>query len=118
SGCPPLISVVVILVARAAMLPFTLDEDPTHVFGFDVYASRIRGPFTKSPFDLLLTAAAVLAIVVAAARVLPALVRALLALAGALGFAILASNLVDNSRISSLPDHIVPASLAHAGILA
>src|SRR5205823_2349617 len=118
SACPPLISVVVILVARAAMLPFTLDEDPTHVFGFDVYASRILGPFTKSPFDLLLTAAAVLAIAVAAARVLPAIVRALLALAGALGFAILASNLVDNSRISSLPDHIVPASLAQAVILA
>jgi signal transduction histidine kinase len=118
SACPTPIAVLLILVARAAMLPFTVDEDPAHVFGFDVYASRILGPFTKSPFDLLLTAAAVLAIVVAAARVLPAIVRALLALAGALGFAIVASNLVDNSRISSLPDHILPASLAQAVILA
>src|SRR6185436_13633831 len=110
--------IVLIVVARAAMLPFTLDEDPAHVFSFDVYASRILGPFTNSPFDLLLTAAAVLAIVVAVARVLPAIVRALLALAGALGFAMLASNLVNNSRISSLPDHILPASVAQAVILA
>jgi signal transduction histidine kinase len=118
AAMPPLWRVLLIVVARVALLPLTLDEDPTHIFGFDIYASRILGPFTKSPFDLLLTAAAVLAIVVAAARVLPALVRALLALAGALGFAVLASNLVDNSRISSLPDHIVPASLAQAVILA
>ena len=114
----PWVQAALIVVARAAMLPFTLDEDPTHVFGFDVYASRILGPLTKSPFDLLLTAAAVLAIVVVAARTLPALVRALLALGGALGFALLASNLADNSRISSLPDHIVPASTAQAVLLA
>jgi signal transduction histidine kinase/HAMP domain-containing protein len=118
AAMPPLFAVLLILVARAAMLPFTVDEDPAHVFGFDVYASRILGPFTKSPFDLLLTAAALLGIVVVLARALPAIVRALLALAGALGFTLLASNLVDNARISSLPDHILPASVAQAVLLA
>jgi signal transduction histidine kinase len=117
AATPPL-RILLIVVARLAMLPFTVDEDPTHVFGFDLYASRLLGPFTKSPFDLLLTAAAVLAIVVALRRVLPPLARAVLAVAGAAGFAVLAKNLVDNSRISSLPDHIVPASTAQAVLLA
>jgi signal transduction histidine kinase/HAMP domain-containing protein len=115
---PPLWRILLILIARAALLPFTIDEDPTHLFGFDVYASRILGPFTKSPFDLLLTAAAALAIVVIVAPRLPRIVRALLAIAGAVGFAKLASNMVDNSRISSLPDHILPASTAQAVLLA
>ncbi len=117
AAAPPLIAILLIAVARAAMLLFRIDEDPTHIFGFDVYGSRILGPLTKSPFDLFLTAAALLAIAVAAARVVPAIARALVALAGALGFALLAANLVDNSRISSLPDHIVPTSLAQAVIL-
>ncbi|HKS22261.1 MAG TPA: ATP-binding protein [Thermoanaerobaculia bacterium] len=118
AAMPPLIRVLLIIVARIALLPFTIDEDPTHIFGFDVYASRILGPFTKSPFDLLLTAAAALAIVVTIAPRLPRIVRALLAIAGAFGFALLASNMVDNSRISSLPDHILPASTAQAVLLA
>jgi signal transduction histidine kinase len=112
--------------ARAALLPLTLDEDPAHLFRFDVYASRILGPFSKSPFDLLLTAATLLAILVILGAqlrrrketLLTQTLRATVVLSAAWGFVLLVRNLVDNSRISSIPDHIVPASAAQAVLLA
>ena len=118
AATPPLFRILLIIAARLALLPFTIDEDPTRLFGFDVYASRLLGPFTKSPFDLLLTAAAVLAIVVTIAPKLPRIVRAALAVAGAAGLVMLESNMADNSRISAVPDHILPASTAQAVLLA
>jgi hypothetical protein len=134
AGC----SVLLIAGARAALLPLSFDEDPLHIFRFDAYASRILGPFSKSPFDLLLTAAAVLSIITIltswaerrragertplAARRLPlALVqttRAVIALAAAYGYLLLVRNLVDNSRISAIPEHIVPLSAAQGVLLA
>ena len=44
-------------------------------------------------------------------------VRAFLALAAATGFVIFVRNLVDNSRVSPIPDHIVPLSVAQAVLL-
>jgi len=121
---PLAVMLLLIAVARMAMLPFSVDEDPTHIFGFDVFASRILGPFSKSPFDLLLTAAAVLAIVVVIGRRIELIngialtaVRAIAAAAASFGLVLLAANLADNSRISAIPDHIAPASLAQAVIL-
>jgi signal transduction histidine kinase/HAMP domain-containing protein len=46
------------------------------------------------------------------------LLRGALAIAAGFGFVALADNLVNNSRISSIPEHILPASLAQAVLLA
>lgn len=125
----PFVASALIAVARVALLPLKFDADSWHIFSFDIYASRTLGGFSKSPFDLLLTAAAVLGIALvwrdvgrASARPdrlkpVPHVVRALLALVAAAGFIALVRNLADNSRISPIPDHIVPTSIAQAVLL-
>jgi signal transduction histidine kinase/HAMP domain-containing protein len=112
---------ILIAVARIALLPVRVLDDPLRLFSFEIYGSRVLGPFTKSPIDLLLTAAAVLAIVMVTARWLvrlPVVVRIALTLAAGWGWIELAKNFVDNSRISALPDHIVPSSLVQGVLLA
>jgi signal transduction histidine kinase len=120
-------TLLLIAGARAALLPFTVDEDPAHLFRFDVYASRILGPFSKSPFDLLLSAAAVLAVVIlVTARIarrnreslLIQTLRTAIAMVAAYGYLMLVRNLVDNSRISTIPEHIIPVSAAQGVLLA
>jgi len=109
-----------IVAARCALLGIRTVEDPLRIFHFDVFASKLLGPFTKSPFDLFATAVAVLAVAIAARPLLarlPLLVRGLLLIAAARGMVELADNLVDNSRISAIPDHIVPPSTAQAVLL-
>jgi nitrogen fixation/metabolism regulation signal transduction histidine kinase len=111
-----------IIIARVALLAVRVDDDAWRIFTFDIYASRILGPFSRSPFDLLMTAAAVLAIAVALTRrrsvsAAVQIVRAAIALAAAYGFVVLIGNLVDNSRVSTVPDHIVPVSAAQAVLL-
>jgi PAS domain S-box-containing protein len=116
-------AIVLVVVARAALLPLQVDADPAHLFGFDVFASKLLGPFSKSPIDLLLTAAAFLTIVMLANRRLLTRTAGALAMRAALAFAagygdlLLVGNLVDNSRISSIPDHILPASSAQGVLL-
>jgi signal transduction histidine kinase len=121
------LTLVLIASARTALLPFVVDEDPAHLFRFDVYASRILGPFSKSPIDLLLTAVAVLAIVVlVSARLvrrnrdslLILTLRTTVAIVAAYGYLLLVRNLVDNSRIPTIPDHIIPVSAAQGVLLA
>ncbi|MGZ5493763.1 MAG: ATP-binding protein, partial [Thermoanaerobaculia bacterium] len=78
------------------------------------------GPLSRSPIDLLLTAAAVLSIVVVISRAVthvPLLVRIAVAAAAAFGFVAIVKNLVDNSRISAIPEHIIPISPAQGGLL-
>jgi len=111
-----------IVVARVALLPLKFDADTWHIFGFDIFASRTLDGFSKSPFDLLLTAAAVLAVVAVwtgpvAVSVRARVVRGILAIAAAAGFVALVRNLVNNSRISPIPDHIVPVSIAQGVLL-
>ena len=122
-----LFTILLIAGARAALLPLSVDEDPAHLFRFDVYASRILGPFSRSPIDLLLTAVAVLAIVVLVTsrlvrwnrdRLLFQTLRTAIALSVAYGYLLLVRNLVDNSRISTIPEHIVPVSAAQGVLLA
>jgi nitrogen fixation/metabolism regulation signal transduction histidine kinase len=115
---------LLIAVARIALLQFQIADDPTHVFGYSLYASRILHDFSRSPVDLLLTASAVLAIVSVwtrrfarqSSRVL-LLGQTVAAFAAAYGLVMVIRNLVDNSRVSAMPDHIVPASLAQAVLL-
>src|SRR5262249_33458686 len=111
-----------IVLARVALLAVRIDDDAWHIFTFDVYASRILGPFSRSPFDLLMTAAALLAIAVAATRrrspsAISVVVRGLVAIVAGFGFVILIGNLVDNSRLSAVPDHIVPPSIVQGVLL-
>jgi signal transduction histidine kinase/HAMP domain-containing protein len=113
-----------ILLAREALIGFTVDDDPWRIFGFDAYASRSLGVFSKSPLDLLFSAAAILGILFTIFRIVrfrsavaAMLTRGLLAAAAAYGYTRLAENLVANSRISSIPDHIIPTSLVQGVLL-
>ncbi len=120
-GAGALAGAILILAARATLLLINVTDDPLRIFRFDVYASKLLGPFSKSPFDLLLTGAALFAIVMLLGRLLmrlPLAARTALMLVASYGFVALASNLVNNSRVSSIPDHIVPSSVAQAVLLA
>ncbi|PYQ31972.1 MAG: hypothetical protein DMF56_02435 [Acidobacteria bacterium] len=111
------LSILLVILARVALLPLHLPKDFHGIFSFDIYASKVLGPFSKSPFDLLVTAAALLALLVLLRPVsqrLPALVRALLAAAAVWGYVRLVGNFVSNSRVSGLPDHIVPSTPVQA----
>src|SRR5437588_230690 len=120
-----IIAIGLIVVARVALLPVRVEGDASRIFTFDIYASRILGPFSRSPFDLLMTAAAVLGIAVVLTRrrsasansTLMQIARAVIALLAGYGFVVLIGNLVDNSRVSAVPDHIVPLSLAQGVLL-
>jgi signal transduction histidine kinase len=118
----PWLTVPLIILARLALLAIHVDGDASRLFTFDIYASRILGPFSRSPFDLLMTSAAVLGLAVALTRrrspsTLAQIARAVIALAGAYGFVVLIGNLADNSRVSAVPDHIVPLSLVQGVLL-
>jgi len=112
-------TVVLIVVARVALLPLNVVDDPSRILHFDLYGSRLLGPFTKSPFDLLATSIAILGIVfVATKNTRFKIARLLSAIAAAIGYVLLVRNLADNSRVSPLPDHIIPTSAAQAILLA
>ena len=113
-----------IVFTREALLGLTPPNDPNNIFGFGVYASRLLGPFTRSPFDLLLTSAAILSVLYALmcnrwltrSRVVDAL-QALAAIGGVYLFVRFLENLVENSRVSPIPDHIVPQTPAQGVLL-
>jgi signal transduction histidine kinase len=116
-----LLAVVLIAIARVALVPLQFETDTWHIFGFDIYASRMLASFSRSPFDLLLTAAAVLGIMIVLCRTQPTLrteiVRTIVMLIAAAGFIVFLRNLVDNARVSAVPDHIVPVSVAQGVLL-
>ena len=116
-----LLVIVLIAVARVALLPLQFETDPWHIFGFDIYASRMLGTFSRSPFDLLLTAAAALEVMIVLNRAAHTLrveiIRAIVMLIAAAGFVVFLRNLVDNARVSAVPDHIVPVSVAQGVLL-
>ena len=117
----PLVQGICVAVARVALLPLAIPNDPLGIFGFEIYGSRVLGPFSKSPVDLLLTAAALLALVALARPYLCNLwlvVRAAIAGAAAFGYVKLLDNFVANSRISAMPDHVIPASVAQGVLFA
>ncbi len=113
--------VVPLVVARIALLPMSAPNDTLGIFDFQLYGSKILGPFSKSPFDLLLTAVTVLAIVLLLCpylRRLPLVVRVLLAAGAAWGYVRLVDNFVANSRVTALPDHVVPATIVQGVLFA
>ena len=112
-----LLSIALVLLARIALLLVRLPSDPYGICGFDIYASKILGPFSKSPFDLLLTATALFGILILLRPLfirLPLVVRALLAVAAGWGYVRLIFNFVSNSRVTALPDHVIPATPVQA----
>jgi signal transduction histidine kinase len=115
------LSLAALAVARIALLEVAVPSDKFGVFGFSLYGSKILGPFSRSPLDLLLTAAALLGAFVFARPLLIRLhvvVRIALAAAATWGFIRVADNLVANSRVSAIPDHVVPASIPQAVLFA
>jgi signal transduction histidine kinase/HAMP domain-containing protein len=115
------LATVAILAARVALLGIAVPNDPWGIFGFELYGSRILGPFSKSPFDLLVTALAILAVVgIWRSRLclLPWIVRLLLAGAAAAGYLKFIDNFVANARVTALPDHVLPASAAQGVLFA
>ena len=113
-----------ILLVREALLSFTVDSDPNRIFGFDIYGSRILGVFSKSPVDLLLTAVTLFACGILLVPFLARqsarstlLIRGALLAAVSYGYVRIVENLASNSRVSAVPDHIVPASIAQGVLL-
>jgi len=115
------LGVLFVIAARSALLAITVTDDPLRIFRFDVYGSKLLGPFSKSPFDLLLTGIALFAVVMLIGdwltTRLPLFIRTAAILVASYAFVALAENLVNNSRISSIPDHLVPTSIAQAVLL-
>lgn len=118
--CHPLLLIVLAAIARVALLSMSVNDDPLGIFGFEVYASKVLGPFSRSPVDLLLTAIATLTIVSVAGPLLarvPRILRALLAIAAGWGYVELIRNLVANSHLSSVPEHVFPRTAAQGVLL-
>ncbi|HEX4936310.1 MAG TPA: HAMP domain-containing protein, partial [Gemmatimonadaceae bacterium] len=118
---PAWAAIVLIAIGRTALLAVSVGHDPLRLFDFQIYGSRILGPFSRSPIDLLLTAAAILGIVVVAGASLQRVMTAIRIAGGVLltaGFVKFAENLVNNSRVSPLPEHIMPVSAPQAVLLA
>ncbi len=109
------------LLARIALLPIHTSTDPLGIFSFELYGSKLLGPFSRSPFDLAVTALTI-AVIIAMLRPLigrlPIVVRVLLAALAMWGFILVAENFIANSRVSALPDHVVPATIAQGVLLA
>jgi signal transduction histidine kinase/HAMP domain-containing protein len=113
--------ILLFLLARVALLPVHASNDPFGIFGFELYGSKLLGPFSKSPFDLAVTALTIAGIVALLRPLicrLPVIVRVLLTALAMWGFVLIAENFVANSRISALPDHVVPATVAQSVLLA
>jgi len=121
AGRRPHIQVLCLLIARIALLPIHVPNDPLSVFSFELYGSKILGPFSKSPFDLLLTAATILGLIAILRPLLdklPVIVRVIIAVAAAVGYVKLVANFAANSRVNALPDHVVPATFAQGVLFA
>jgi hypothetical protein len=122
-------TILLIALARLSLLPLHVEDDPWRIFRFDVYASRMLGVFSRSPFDLLATSCALLAIAIVltplrlqgdgrSRSLVMQLARATGAMAAGFGLLLLLRNFVDNARIAAIPDHIVPLSVAQGVLLA
>ena len=115
------LAIAAVLIARIALLDISIPNDRLGIFGFSLYASRILGPFSRSPVDLLLTGMALLSAFRLARPLLarvPLPVRLLLALPAVWGYVRIADNFVANSRVAAIPDHVLPASVAQTVLFA
>jgi nitrogen fixation/metabolism regulation signal transduction histidine kinase len=116
--------VALLLLARESLLLVESSADRWSVFGFDIYASRMIGPFTRSPIDLLFTSALILAVIWLVLRETRGtsgralLIQSMVVVAAAWAFTRLLENLVANCRIDPVPEHIIPRPFVQAVLLA
>lgn len=116
-------SAAAILFAREVLLGVRVEDDRWSLFNFELFASRALGPFSRSPFDLLATSMALFALAFIFSRRVAIKSRALAIAEGAIIgtlvvlFTRFAANLVDNSRISPLPSHLIPRTPAQLLLL-
>lgn len=107
-----------IVTGRLVALEIAGSHADAGVFGYSHYASRALGIFSRSPFDLFLTAGVILALGSLLVRYVPRRHSVALAVVfTAAGIPLLAQfvrNLVLNSRISSIPEHILPESVSQS----
>ena len=110
-----------LLLARQALLGLSSPIDDDSILGYSTYASRFLGAFTRSPFDLLLTSVTGLAscaVLIRAGTGEPnrawLLIQGAAVVPAAYGAVRMIENMVNNSRVSALPDQIFPASVAQA----
>ncbi|HUO85454.1 MAG TPA: ATP-binding protein, partial [Thermoanaerobaculia bacterium] len=116
-------AIVFLLLARWTLLLVEAREISPGVFGFGSYGSRILGSFTRSPFDLLMTALTLLVIVFLLFDLVfrdPRWIwfRAALVPLVSLLFVTFLENLIENSRVQPIPEHIAPVSPVQAILLA
>ncbi|MGA7613957.1 MAG: ATP-binding protein [Thermoanaerobaculia bacterium] len=116
------ITVPILVLIRLALLGVHVSRDPLHLFGFELYGSTILGPLSSSPIALLLTAVLFLLTFHEVAQFVGVRTRGVISVFAAAGgaylFSDLVRNLVDNSRIPPIPDHIVPSFPAQGVLLA
>ena len=113
------VSVLLIAAARLALLGIRVPDDPLEIFGFAAYASRWLGPLARSPFDLLVTAAAILLILVVLTRSTRGrwIVCGISSGLASAGYVLFVKNLVENARLSPVAEHIVPDTVVQAVLL-
>lgn len=105
-----------IVLIREILLAVRIDEDRWNLFGFELYASRLLGTFSKSPFDLLLTSLGIFALAMLfRGRSLRdgfsfVLLEGIMLGGAVIFYTRFVANLIDNSRVMPLPSHILPRS--------
>jgi signal transduction histidine kinase len=114
---------VVAICATRHLLVGVSPAYPIGLFGYEIYGSRLFGPYTESPWQLLLTAMTIFSVIWLAVR--EALNRPrwwhvwalapLLVLLG-LGWLSLLRSVDINSAISAVPDHLMSTSLAQTAL--
>jgi signal transduction histidine kinase len=119
------LAIALAFFARVALLHLPFAGIGGAAFGYSIYASRILGAFTRSPFDLLATVALLLftffVVNASTGRTYDRIrlfVKALVIPLAAFGYIRMVENLIANARISPLPEHIVPRSFTAAVLLA
>jgi signal transduction histidine kinase len=119
-----LTAIGLVLLARWVLLAIRLPAGWEQISGFEIYGSRLLGPLSRSPLDLFFTMAALLAIVLMAHQAdrwrggrLNSVIRAIFVLLLGWGLIRLIENLVANSRIVPLPEHILPRSAVEGLLL-
>jgi len=117
-------AVALVALARGSLLGVGSPNDSLRIFGFSFYGSRLLGPLTRSPFDLFLTALALLLITTLISRTdwgrrarAAAFIQATLLVPLAFAYLRFMENLVENSRIRTIPNHILPTSVAQGALL-
>jgi signal transduction histidine kinase/HAMP domain-containing protein len=116
-----LLMAALVVAARVALLGIDVTGDPWEIFGFSAYASKAIGPLARSPFDFVLTAVTIAVVARLLIRAVPKTWRWIasgsISGIGAVGVTFFVRNLVENSRISPMVEHIAPETVAQGFLM-